>query len=131
MRKVGDSHAVAPATTNVPTPPETTAGTSPINFANAPDSNAPISLDEMMNILFTDDTLGETRELVSDPLAATYLDAFRDIDADPRHRLIARLRGCRLVQLTTNNGRTDAQRFYERLGFRATHVGMKLDLTQS
>jgi len=38
----------------------------------------------------------------------------------------ARLAGCSLVQLTTDNTRTDARRFYERLGFEATHVGMKL-----
>jgi len=36
--------------------------------------------------------------------------------------------GCTLVQLTTDNTRTDALRFYERLGFEATHVGMKLRL---
>lgn len=40
----------------------------------------------------------------------------------------ARARGCRLVQLTTDSRRPDALRFYERLGFRATHAGMKLDL---
>ena len=40
----------------------------------------------------------------------------------------ARLRGCRLVQLTTNVHRADARRFYERLGFEASHVGMKLAL---
>jgi GNAT superfamily N-acetyltransferase len=40
----------------------------------------------------------------------------------------ARKRGCRLVQLTTNVERADAHRFYERLGFSATHVGMKLSL---
>ena len=40
----------------------------------------------------------------------------------------ARARGCRLVQLTTNATRTDARRFYERLGFEASHVGMKLAL---
>src|SRR5690606_35611479 len=40
----------------------------------------------------------------------------------------ARSRGCRLVQLTTNKSRVDAQRFYERLGFTATHIGMKLPL---
>ena len=40
----------------------------------------------------------------------------------------AREEGCRLVQLTTNNTRSDAQRFYERLGFTASHTGMKLDL---
>jgi GNAT superfamily N-acetyltransferase len=37
-------------------------------------------------------------------------------------------RGCALVQLTTDKRRTDAHRFYERLGFRATHEGMKLHL---
>ena len=40
----------------------------------------------------------------------------------------ARSRGCRLLQLSTNKSRSDAKRFYERLGFRASHEGMKLDL---
>jgi GNAT superfamily N-acetyltransferase len=39
-----------------------------------------------------------------------------------------RERGCRLVQLTTDRTRPDAHRFYERLGFVATHLGYKLDL---
>ncbi|ESR26248.1 GNAT family N-acetyltransferase [Lutibaculum baratangense] len=39
-----------------------------------------------------------------------------------------RERGCRIVQLTTNASRTDARRFYESLGFEATHVGMKITL---
>lgn len=38
----------------------------------------------------------------------------------------ARMRGCRMVQLSTNKQRADAKRFYERLGFIATHEGMKL-----
>ena len=37
-------------------------------------------------------------------------------------------RGCRLVQLTTDKRRPEALRFYESLGFEATHEGMKLDL---
>jgi ribosomal protein S18 acetylase RimI-like enzyme len=37
-------------------------------------------------------------------------------------------RGCRIVQLTTDKTRADAKRFYERLGFRLTHEGMKLHL---
>ena len=41
----------------------------------------------------------------------------------------ARTAGCGLVQLTSHATRTDARRFYERLGFEATHVGMKLSLT--
>jgi GNAT superfamily N-acetyltransferase len=40
----------------------------------------------------------------------------------------ARARGCHLVQLTSHAGRGDAHRFYERLGFTASHVGMKLHL---
>ena len=40
----------------------------------------------------------------------------------------ARDRGCALVQLTTDASRVDAHRFYERLGFRASHIGMKLAL---
>jgi GNAT superfamily N-acetyltransferase len=42
----------------------------------------------------------------------------------------ARQRGCRFLQLTTNAARTDAHRFYDRLGFASSHVGMKLDLQQ-
>jgi len=37
-------------------------------------------------------------------------------------------RGCALVQLTTDKSRTDAHRFYQRLGFVASHEGMKLAL---
>ncbi|HKN95533.1 MAG TPA: GNAT family N-acetyltransferase [Pseudonocardiaceae bacterium] len=40
----------------------------------------------------------------------------------------ARERGCVLVQLTTDASRVDAHRFYLRLGFRPSHVGMKLPL---
>ena len=37
----------------------------------------------------------------------------------------ARARGCGIIQLTTNAARADAHRFYARLGFAASHVGMK------
>lgn len=40
----------------------------------------------------------------------------------------SRHQGCQLVQLTSDATRTDAHRFYERLGFEATHVGFKLPL---
>ncbi|TCB90783.1 GNAT family N-acetyltransferase [Micromonospora zingiberis] len=40
----------------------------------------------------------------------------------------ARLRGCGLVQLTTDKSRHDAHRFYLGLGFVASHEGMKLGL---
>ncbi|WP_410218082.1 N-acetyltransferase family protein [Paracoccus sp. (in: a-proteobacteria)] len=39
-----------------------------------------------------------------------------------------RRQGCALVQLTTDRSRTDAHRFYDRLGFTASHVGYKLAL---
>src|SRR5690348_10901038 len=40
----------------------------------------------------------------------------------------SRRQGCQLVQLTSDSSRTDAHRFYERLGFTASHVGFKLPL---
>lgn len=36
----------------------------------------------------------------------------------------AKARGCNLVELLTHQSRVDAQRFYQRLGFAASHVGM-------
>jgi len=39
-----------------------------------------------------------------------------------------RRRGCGLVQLTMNKTRQDSHRFYESLGFVATHEGFKLTL---
>lgn len=40
----------------------------------------------------------------------------------------AKERGAHLVQLTTHGSRVDAHRFYERLGFKGSHLGMKLNL---
>ncbi|MBW6420331.1 GNAT family N-acetyltransferase [Rhizobium sp. XQZ8] len=40
----------------------------------------------------------------------------------------ARRRDCPLVQLTSNASRTDAHRFYERLGFAKSHAGFKMKL---
>lgn len=45
-------------------------------------------------------------------------------DAESR----ARAAGCRLVQLTSDRTRTDAHRFYERLGYAASHAGFKKGL---
>ncbi len=42
-------------------------------------------------------------------------------DAEAR----ARAAGCTLLQLTSNAGRAEAHRFYERCGFSSTHVGFK------
>ncbi|MEU8124414.1 GNAT family N-acetyltransferase [Spirillospora sp. NPDC049024] len=41
----------------------------------------------------------------------------------------ARARGCRVVQLTTDRQRPDAIRFYQKIGFRPSHMGMKYHLT--
>ena len=46
-------------------------------------------------------------------------------DAEARARAL----GCGLLQLTTNAMRKDAYRFYERLGFTASHIGFKRGLT--
>jgi GNAT superfamily N-acetyltransferase len=40
----------------------------------------------------------------------------------------SREQGCQLVQLTSDRTRNDAHRFYERLGFTASHTGFKLQL---
>ncbi|WP_369234636.1 N-acetyltransferase family protein [Streptomyces sp. R21] len=40
----------------------------------------------------------------------------------------SRRQECQLVQLTSDVTRTDARRFYERLGFTASHVGFKMAL---
>ncbi|NEE07195.1 GNAT family N-acetyltransferase, partial [Streptomyces sp. SID7499] len=40
----------------------------------------------------------------------------------------SRRQKCQLVQLTSDVTREDAHRFYERLGFTASHVGFKLAL---
>ena len=37
----------------------------------------------------------------------------------------ARAEGCGLIQLTTDRKRLDAHRFYERIGYAPSHVGMK------
>jgi ribosomal protein S18 acetylase RimI-like enzyme len=133
--------------------------------------------------MLADDELGEARETFSEPLPATYRDAFEAMQAQGgneyllaeldgavagclqltvipglsrrgmrraqiegvrvaagfrgrgvgealfRHAIQrAREAGCGLVQLTTDKARPDALRFYERIGFEASHEGMKLAL---
>jgi ribosomal protein S18 acetylase RimI-like enzyme len=41
---------------------------------------------------------------------------------------MAKTRGCALVQLTSDKSRTRAHAFYERLGFKNSHEGFKLEL---
>jgi ribosomal protein S18 acetylase RimI-like enzyme len=57
----------------------------------------------------------------------------RGVGAAMMREAIARARtaGCRIVQLASDASRADAHRFYERLGFVASHVGMKLGLDES
>jgi ribosomal protein S18 acetylase RimI-like enzyme len=38
----------------------------------------------------------------------------------------SRAKGCKLVELLTHHTRVDAQRFYTRLGFQSSHIGMTL-----
>ena len=45
-------------------------------------------------------------------------------DAEQR----ARAAGCTLLQFTTNKSRNDAHRFYDRMGFTASHIGYKKSL---
>ncbi|WP_198590321.1 GNAT family N-acetyltransferase [Paracoccus zhejiangensis] len=45
-------------------------------------------------------------------------------DAEDR----ARAAGCSLIQFTTNKARTDAHRFYDRMGFTPSHIGYKKSL---
>lgn len=40
----------------------------------------------------------------------------------------ARARGCRVVQVTTDRQRPDSIRFYQKIGFRPSHMGMKYHL---
>jgi GNAT superfamily N-acetyltransferase len=40
----------------------------------------------------------------------------------------ARDRGCKIIQLTSDKQRPDAIRFYESLGFKSTHEGLKMKL---
>ena len=135
--------------------------------------------------LLADDALGAQRELLENPVAPVYLQAFDDMAAQHGNDLLvavfdaevigclqltiiaglsrrgvrraqiegvrvssnyrgekvgeqlvlaaiarARAAGCGLVQLTSDVSRLDARRFYERFGFKATHIGMKLTLAK-
>jgi GNAT superfamily N-acetyltransferase len=133
--------------------------------------------------MLADDALGAAREAATDPLPASYFEAFDAIERDPNNYILvatidarvvgtlqltytpslsyqggwratvesvratadqrgqgigtklmeraielAREKGCVLMQLSTHQTRTEAHRFYNRLGFTAGHVGMKLML---
>lgn len=133
--------------------------------------------------LIADDQIGQTREDLSSPLNAAYVDAFAAIERDENQLLAVaeldgavigclqltfipgisrqgmwrgniesvrvakhlrgrgigraffewaiaqcRMRGCGLVQLTTDKRRGEAAFFYKSLGFVPSHEGMKLSL---
>jgi ribosomal protein S18 acetylase RimI-like enzyme len=68
---------------------------------------------------------GASRALIEDVRVAT-LCRSRGIGEQLVQWAIAeaRARGCKLVELLTHHTRVDAQRFYKRLGFQPSHVGM-------
>ena len=68
---------------------------------------------------------GASRGLIEDVRVATHCRS-RGIGEQLVQWAIAeaRGRGCKLVELLTHHSRVDAQRFYKRLGFQPSHVGM-------
>lgn len=70
---------------------------------------------------------GASRGLIEDVRVATHCRS-RGIGEQLVQWAVAeaRARGCKLVELLTHNSRVDAQRFYVRLGFAPSHVGMTL-----
>jgi ribosomal protein S18 acetylase RimI-like enzyme len=70
---------------------------------------------------------GASRALIEDVRVATHCRS-RGIGAQLVQWAVAeaRSRECKLVELLTHNTRVDAQRFYKRLGFQPSHVGMTL-----
>lgn len=137
--------------------------------------------------MLADDELGQSREVVTDPISDDYVSAFRKIDSDPNQFLAvavseqgallgtlqitflhhlsrrgstraqiegvrisgdargrglgtemiqyaideARARGCRIVQLMSDLQRQEAHHFYEKLDFKPSHIGFKLNLEVS
>ena len=70
---------------------------------------------------------GASRGLIEDVRVATHCRSRGMGERMVRGTIAeARPRGCRLVALFTHNTRVDAQRFYARLGFQPSHVGMTL-----
>src|SRR3954470_3762870 len=70
---------------------------------------------------------GASRALIEDVRVASYCRS-RGIGEQLVRWAVgeAQSKGCKLVELLTHHTRVDAQRFYKRLGFAASHVGMTL-----
>jgi GNAT superfamily N-acetyltransferase len=72
---------------------------------------------------------GQTRGLIEAVRTAGDLRGLGIGAAMIRHAIDeCRARGCGSVQLTTDKSRTDAHRFYDRLGFEQSHFGYKMML---
>jgi ribosomal protein S18 acetylase RimI-like enzyme len=72
---------------------------------------------------------GATRALVEGVRTAAQARGKGVGETMMRHAIdMAKARGCALVQLTSDKSRTRAHQFYERLGFKMSHEGFKLDL---
>ena len=70
---------------------------------------------------------GASRALIEDVRVASHRRG-RRIGEQLVHWAVAeaRRKGCKLLELLTHHTRSDAQRFYERLGFHRSHVGMTM-----
>jgi ribosomal protein S18 acetylase RimI-like enzyme len=70
---------------------------------------------------------GASRALVEDVRVASQCRS-RGIGEQMLQWAIAKARAadCKLIELLTHNTRVDAQRFYKRLGFQPSHVGMTI-----
>lgn len=69
------------------------------------------------------------RERFESPLPQSYFDAFEVIDNDPNKELVLAMvddEVAGVLQLTMDKARPDTLRFYQSLGFIASHEGMKL-----
>lgn len=68
---------------------------------------------------------GASRALIEDVRVATHCRS-RGIGEQLVQWAVAQARAseCKLIELLTHNTRVDAQRFYKRLGFQPSHVGM-------
>ncbi len=82
-----------------------------------------------LNILHGVSTLGQARAQVEGVRVAGSRRG-QGVGAQLMHEAIrqAKEHGAGMMQLTTNQSRIDAQRFYLQLGFAASHIGMKLNL---
>jgi len=70
---------------------------------------------------------GASRALIEDVRVASHRRSRRIGEQLVRWAVSdARGKGCKLLELFTHQTRTDAQRFYERLGFHRSHFGMTM-----